>query len=126
MTNPSLILCSLYLYRYCSVLFVAARVVAQHVGSLVTFVARQRLQRVELRPRTGLARRGLPDFYAQVEPRRLAGHRVGVGDAALAGFFRQQFRNQVVEQEALGRLGSVLLQAPRALLLADSVPGPDG
>src|SRR5512143_2730649 len=80
MTNPSLILCSLYLYRCCSVLFVAARVVTQHVGTLVALVARVGLQHVELRPRAGLARGSFPDLHAQVEPRRLAGHRVGVGD----------------------------------------------
>src|SRR5512143_3202375 len=102
MTNPSLMLCSLYLYRCCSVLFVAARVVAQHVRALVALVARQRLQFVELRPGAGLARRGFPDFHAQIEPRGLTGHRVGVGDATLARLFRQKLGNQVIEQEAFG------------------------
>src|SRR3569623_2613454 len=103
MTNPSLMLCSLYLYRCCSVLFVGACVVPQHVGALVALVARQRLQFVELRTRAGLARRGLPDLHAQVEPCGLTGHRVGDGDAALARLLRQQLGDQVVEQEALGR-----------------------
>src|SRR5574340_1710990 len=88
MTNPSLILCSLYLYGAaqfcCSVFLMAARVVAQHVGPLIAFGARQRLQRVELRPRAGFTRCGFPELHAQVEPRCLAGDRVGVGDATLA------------------------------------------
>src|SRR5512143_4244358 len=126
MTNPSLMLCSLYLYRCCSVLFVAACVVAQDVGALVALVARKRLQFIELRPGTGLARLCLPDAHAQVEPRGLPGHRVGIGDAAFARLLRQELGNQVIEQEALGRFRRVFLQAPGALLLADGVPGPDG
>src|SRR5574340_656771 len=125
MTNPSLMLCSLYSFGGASVLFVAAGVVAQHLGALVTLVARQRFQFVELRPGAGFARRRFPYLHAQVEPRGLTGDGIGVGDAALARLFRQQLRNQVVEQETPGGLGGICFQAPGAFLFANGVPGPD-
>src|SRR5207342_3961586 len=83
------------------------------------FVGFAEMQGRELRRALAFLRT-LADAYAQVEPRGLAGDRIGVRVFAL----RRDVGNQMIEQEALGAFRRILRQPPRAASLADRVPGP--
>src|SRR5690606_3652426 len=74
----------------------------------------------------GLFWRAFLDAHLEVEPRRLAGHRVGVGIASRAGLPRAGLpvADDVVEQEAAAGFSGVVLQSPRSPALADRIPGP--
>src|SRR5690606_15019357 len=61
----------------------------------------------------------------QIVPGCLPGDRIRVREAVATGTLRQQFRNQVIEQEALGCFGGVVIKAPGASALANGVPRPD-
>ena len=63
------------------------------------------------------------DPHPQIIPGGLAGDRVGIG-VAITAVRRQQRGDQMVEQEALAEFGLVGIEIPRAVALADRVPGP--
>src|SRR3569623_2768690 len=71
-----------------------------------------------------LAHRSLLDTHAHVVPSGLPGHGSGVR-MAIAILLRQPLRDDVVEQEAFRALRRIGRQIPRALTLADRIPGPD-
>jgi hypothetical protein len=87
----------------------------------------RRCMRLELREADlRLAVVGLVDLDANIEPRGLAGDRVGIRQM-LPGLVRRQFfRDQVIEQKALLRFVGLGCQPPGTGRLADGVPGPDG
>ena len=82
---------------------------AQHVGRLGMLGGSQRREA----RRAACSQRRLLDPDAEVVPRRLAGDRVGVGVAVAALVSRQQFGDQVVEQEALASPSGASLRRSR-------------
>ena len=64
------------------------------------------------------------DANFQIVPCRLAGDGIGIGVTPAVVLFRQQFVDQVVEQEPLGDVGGRGVDVPGARAFADGVPGP--
>src|SRR5580765_8306070 len=66
------------------------------------------------------------DAHAKIEPRSLAGDGVRIRALDAVCVARDLLVDEVIEEESVVELGRVGRELPRALALADRVPGPHG